>query len=125
MDRGNSCKTRIVSVQSGRHGRKSRQQPIDRQMCSIGSAKEAFDLGTPAYSKSGSLPFNQRRAAKEQAVISEANTEITLAIFAQTPNSMHGGSKDGGLVESCKREGWAIIAPLGQELKKANLPVRT
>jgi hypothetical protein len=38
MDRGNPCQAGIVRVQGGRHGRKTRQEPIDRQVFSVGAA---------------------------------------------------------------------------------------
>jgi hypothetical protein len=58
MDCGNPCEAGIVRVQGGRYSRKSRQQPVDRQVCSVGAPKETFELGPAAYGKSRSLPFD-------------------------------------------------------------------
>src|SRR6202034_4569501 len=49
MDCGNPCEARICRVQGGRYSRKSRTQPVDRQVRSIGTAKETRELGPAAY----------------------------------------------------------------------------
>jgi hypothetical protein len=89
MDRRDPCKAGIVRIQGGRHGRESGQEPIHRQVCSIGAAQKAFDLGPLANSESGSLPLDQRRAPQEQAVLGAGKAQIALIVFAQTPDSMH------------------------------------
>ncbi len=89
MDRSDPCQAGIVRVQGGRHRRKSRQESINRQVCSIGAAQEAFDLGPLAYSESVPPPLDQRRPPKEQAVLGTGKAQIALIVFAQTPDLMH------------------------------------
>jgi hypothetical protein len=89
MHRGDPRKAGIVRVQSGCDGRETGHQPIDRQVCSLGSAQQALDLSTLARRELSLLSFDQRRAAKDQPLLGAGQAEIALMVFVQTPDLMH------------------------------------
>jgi hypothetical protein len=87
------------AVKLGRSGIR-KWTALQRQLCPIGAAQEALDLVAEAtvVSPAMAAPFahreasvsalDQRRAAKQQALLGAGEAEIVVAGFAQTPDLM-------------------------------------
>lgn len=64
MYRCNARQTRIVRIQSRRHCRQARHQPINSRVLQQDMFQQLFDLGTFAYNKTPVAPLDQRRSSK-------------------------------------------------------------
>jgi|SRR5580692_847687 hypothetical protein len=93
MDRRNIRETEIVAVQCLSHVGKAGHEPLQRQPAAIGAAEQALDLTLVSHDKASVPSFDQRRAAKHQALLGAGEAEIVFAIFTETPRLMdHAGS---------------------------------
>lgn len=77
----------IVRVQGGCYGRKPRHQPFDRRFSWIGAFKKPLDFAHFAHDEALAAPFDQRRAAEEEAVFGAGEADIVDGSFVQPPES--------------------------------------
>jgi hypothetical protein len=79
MNRGDAREARIVCVHGSRHCREARHEAI-QNLVAPNTPQQTLKFVAVAHRIAGAAPFNQRRAAENQAVARAGKAEIVVAI---------------------------------------------
>jgi len=81
LHRGDLRPAEIFFIERGGDDAKAGQQLVELYPCPIGTAKEAFEIGSRADSVASLPALDQRRASEEQPVFGTRKPEAAIAAF--------------------------------------------